>query len=318
VAEEPAGELTWDQARERLVPVLRPITEPAQAWRVALVDPGAGLVRSSTLPMLHTLVAVESERTRTFVSTSQAGAWGIEPAEIVRQATSNLAKRATEGLRPRIEYGLWQLASGDGLEASRLLLPGWLAGFADTVKGRPVAIVPAPRVLLVGGDEAVGQIERLVSLGAEGYRGAAQGLSPVPYTVDDDGAVVPWAPEGHPLAAAAAASQRLLDVMCYAAQRDQLADAELGHVPVVKLLRDGDRSWTVCPWGPDERGTLLAEADLVQLEDGPLVPFAAVQREAGGTLEPTPLQPARWRARWPARGTRRRLATHALSIDGTS
>mgnify|MGYP006979905803 CR=1 FL=1 len=308
------AELSWDDARARLVPVLRPVTEPAQAWRVALTDPAAALVRAVALPMLHTLVAIEDDATRTFVSRAQAEAWGVDPADVVRQATENLAARATEGLRPRIEYGLWQLAAGDGLEASRLMLPGWLAGFRDTVKGRPVAIVPAPRVLLVGGDGAVGQIERLVGLGADGYRGAAQGLSPVPYTVDDHGKVVPWAPEGHPLAAAARASQRLLDVMCFAAQRDQLAGAELGHVPVVKLLREGVESYTVCPWGPHEGGTLLAETDLVQLDDGALVPFAAVRRHAGGALEATPLRPARWRARWPVEAVRRRLADEAIQL----
>jgi len=308
---EGVDELSWDEARELLSPVLRPITEPAQAWRVALADPSAALVRTTSLPMLHTLVAIEFDQQRMFVSRAQADSWGVDPAEVVRQATENLAARATEGLRPRIEYGLWQLASGDGLEASRLILPGWLAGFRDTVKGRPVAIVPAPRVLLVGGDEAVGQIERLVSLGADGYRGAAQGLSPVPYTVDDHGKVVPWGPAEHPLGAAARASQRLLDVMCYAAQRDQLADAELGHVPVVKLLREGDESFTVCPWGPHEGGTLLAETDLVQIDDGPLVPFSAVRKLAGGALEATPLRPTRWRARWPAQATRDKLAAHA-------
>ncbi len=302
------GAATWAEARSQLLPVLRQVVEPPQAWRVALSAPELALVRQPVLPMLHALVVLERAEQRVFVSHQMAADWGVRPDAVLAEARENLAARATEGLQPRIEYGLWQLASGDGLASSRLLLPGWLAGFRDTVKGRPVAIVPAPRVLLVGGDGARGQIERLVSLGRDGFRNAAQGLSPVPYTVDEGQRVVPWESEG-PLGDDAAASQRLLDVVCYAAQRDQLAGGVPAAVPQVKLIREGSVCHTVCTWSPHPDGTLLPRTDWIRLEDGgPLVPFDALERLARGALEPLPMQPPRFRARWPSRSILAALA----------
>jgi hypothetical protein len=305
-------EVDWQTARTLVLPALRQVVEPPQAWRVALADPEAALVRQRVLPMLHALVVLEHDEQRVFVDHRMARAWGVGPEQVMAAARSNLAARATEGLRPVIQYGLWQLATGDGLASSRLLLPGWLAGFAGTVPGRPVAIAPAPRVLLVGGDQAIGQIQRLVELGRDGFRTAAQGLSPVPYTVDDQERVVPWEGEGV-LGAEAQASQRLLDVVCYAAQRDQLAGTVPGRVVGVKRVQHEGRSATLCTWAPHDDGVWLPVTDLVRLEEGgPVVPFAVVQKLARGALEPAGLEPPRFRARWPSSAVRDKLAAAAV------
>lgn len=303
---------SWNEARGRLLPVLRQVVEPPQAWRVALADPSLALVRRPVLPMLHALCVLETDDQRAFVSQQMLDDWGARPDEVFVEALGNLAKKATRGLKQRLEYGLWQLDADDGLASSRLLLGGWLAGFRGTVPGNPIAIVPAPRILLVGGDGAPAQVERMLRLGSEAFRTAAQGLSPVVYTVDEGQRVVPWAGPG-PLGAEAVASQRLLDVVCYAAQRDQLAGTVPEHLPVVQRVRVGDAMLTQCTWENRPSGTLLPEVDRVRIGDqGPVVAFASVKKTARGVLEPLPLDPPRYRARWPSDAVRRRLEAVAL------
>ncbi len=281
----------WESARDRVFPSLRLCTDPATpAWSAPFQ------------PMLHEVLVFEGPDGRVVVDDALGRAWGVDAAAAREQAHRNLAARATEGLTPRKELGLWQLAAGDGYEASRLLLSGWLAAFEGLVPGRPVAIAPAPRVLLVGGDGAIGQIERLVQLGADAFRGASPGVSPVPYTLDERGALRPWAPEGHPLRDAALASGRLLVATAYAAQREGL----VGRGPIVAAVTI-DRGQTVASWGPAPGGTMLPDVDAVDIEGVGRVPWAAARRALRGALEELPLRPPRWLARWPAEGSLRAL-----------
>ncbi len=312
--------VSWEEARALLLPVLRRSTEPPHAWRTARDDPDARLVSWPVLPHLRELLALDLPEVRAFVGRGQLAAWGVDEKTARQAAHDNLTPRASEGLEPRPAYGLWQLASGDGVEISRVLLSGWLAAFEGQVAGRPVAIVPASRVLLVGGSERAPEVDRLVTLANEVFRTAQQPVSPVPLTVDYGGRVVPLPlPDDHPSAGAVASAHRLLAAYEYAAQRDQLLQADVGlALPQVQLVRESasGRAWTQCRWDPTAGAALLPHTDRVVLAPASggdfSVPWPALHDEAAGCLEPTDHLPARSRVRWPADKTLAALRDHAL------
>ena len=298
---------TWAEARRRLVPVLRRCTDPPMAWRAGRIDPANRLVRRELVPFVHEVLAIDLDEVRLLVGRGHLATWGVDDEAALQNARANLASIAAQGLKPRPEYGLWQLDAGDGYETSRLVLPGFLQAFGAQVGGRPVAIVPANRVLLIGSD-APASLERLLILGDAVFRRADARLCPVPLTVDLDGKVVPLAlPDGSPHRPALQAAQALLAAHEYEAQREQLVDLE-PEVPVaaVQLVHDGEtgRAFTVSRWERSAGEVLLARTDRVVLADGraPEVAVAwdALERHAASALCTTDLDPPRVRASWPS------------------
>src|SRR5262249_46032673 len=103
-------------------------------------------------------------------------------------------------LHDEVHGPLWIVASNDSYEASRLLVPGWLASFRDRVDGNPIAIVPERSLLLVGGDARVEMVERLLDKAEGRFVASTRSVSPALYTVDADGRVIPYVGyAGHPL-----------------------------------------------------------------------------------------------------------------------
>src|SRR5687768_2920498 len=94
---------SWDDARELLLPVLRPVTVPAKG------DP----LRRPVSPFLHELVVVDLPELRLFVEPAHVRRWGVRPDEVFGAAAQNLPP--TTGLVQRPD-GLWELAAGDGYE----------------------------------------------------------------------------------------------------------------------------------------------------------------------------------------------------------
>lgn len=297
---------TWDEAAEQLLPVLRRCTEPTHAWRVAS-DREHRLVRRPFAPFLSELVVLDLPDLRVFLNAQHLARWGVSEADAFEAAHSVLADHATSGLTYRQDYGLWHLDSGDGYATSRLLLPGWLAAFEGQVDGRPVAAIPAARVLMVGGEGDARQLEQMLGIAWEGFRTAGGPLSPVLYTVGDGGLVVPWRPPGSdPHHVATRSAERLLQAYEYAEQREQMLggpelDVQIARVYLVRHTTSGV-SHTYCRWNRGEP-TLLADTDRVTLVDGELestVEMAAVVEHAAGCLEPTDLDPPRVLATWPS------------------
>jgi hypothetical protein len=210
-----------------------------------------------------------------------------------------------------------------------LLVDGFLAGLAPRVGGRPVAFVPDRDTLIVVADEP----ELLVSIYGmveEQYRKAPRSVSPVGYTVDDRGRVVPYR---------AAAQSRLADVVHqaevvlagaeYAAQKQSLdavherdgIDIFVGSLLMVE--RPDKPLVSVAVWAEDaDLDGLLPRADYVAFTpaeriDGfvPLtVPFDVVEREAALLPEPD-YDPPRYRVnRWPDERIMTRLRPHAAEL----
>jgi len=297
---------TWAEARTQLLPVLRRSTEPANAWQLAQSDPSNSLLRQPFAPYLSQLVVLDLPEMRVYINNSHLELWGVDAAAVYAAARENLLPAATTGLRRRAEYDLLHLDSGDGYESSRLLLAGWLSAFTDSVEGDPLAIVPSARLLMIGGTEAPGQAATLLDIAWQGFRTAGGPLSPVVYTVDGYGQIVPWRPGPDcELAAKVRGCEHLLAGYEYSEQRDQLVSAGRSEaIPTVTLVRsrESGESYTSCRWVEADGEALLPQTDrvvMVSAEEETEVLWEAVERHAAGCLEPTELMPKRYRARWP-------------------
>lgn len=304
---------TWEEAEESLLPVLRPVTQPASA----------APIRRGIAPLLHSLVAMDLPEVRVFVTPEHLARWRA-PADLAfAQAAANLP--AGTGLVRRPD-GLWELDSDDGYEASRLVLPGFLAAFEGRVNGRPVAVAPHARRLLIAGSAEIDQLWAILELAAREWRAEGDPVSPVAYVADARGALAPWqppkeAPEA--LRASVGASIRALAQREHARHREVLATrgVEVAAYEVAMAAeRDVPSPYAFTRW---TRGStaLLPEVDVVVLTDpaiGPLlaVPAEAVWRIAGAHLERLPETVPLLRARsWPDPSMLAALQKEALSPD---
>lgn len=300
----------WSDARAQLMPLLRRVTEPAHAWYAALADPGNTLVRRPVAPMLHALLVLDLPDTRVFVSRALLDRWGVTENTAFGAALETLGAHAEQGLRRRPEYGgLWQVASDDRYETSRLLLPGFLTAFAGQVPGEPIVALPAGRVALVGGAGSIDQVTTLVDLAERAFCAADNPLSPVLYA----GGLLPWVPpHDHPLRERVLALHALLVAHAYEAQREQLTGNPTvrSAVAPVELTEHGGRTLTRTRWVADLGETLLPVVDRVLLTDSSgetEVSWSSVWAHARGCLTSTRLDPERFRARWPLRSTLDRM-----------
>ncbi len=307
----------WNEIRGRLVPVLRATTTPAQAWTAAATDPERALVRRRFVPFLHALLAVDHDDHLAFVSAGDLLGWGVDQAEAETFARMNLDPVAGLTLRPD---GLWQLAAGDGHEASRLLLPRWLAAFRDRVEGLPLCAAPHARLLLVGGEAQAGL---LAELAAQAWETEGNPISPALYTVDEADRVVPYV-GGRPreVALAVENAHKRLARREYERQRELLGD--LYHTLFARfgLLDDPEsgRLLQVTAWTEGSEPLLpLADVVVLHAADGSAswVPFRALLTHAQDHLAVwQDLEPPRFRTLgWPTGAVWEKLMEAAIARE---
>ncbi|WP_433610286.1 hypothetical protein ACQP2P_40780 [Dactylosporangium sp. CA-139114] len=151
------------------------------------------------------------------------------------------------------DYGGEQLVSW-------VLLEGWLAELDEQVGGRAVAFLPSTLMLLVCADEPR-LVEQLYELAADEYARTPRPLSPMAYTTDDEGRVVPFLPErGHPAYPAAARAARRLAVDVAEHQRRTLGDPRLAGATLT--ARPDGTAFTSAQWAVGTPA-LLPAVDLV-------------------------------------------------------
>jgi uncharacterized protein YtpQ (UPF0354 family) len=312
-------DLSWDEARERLVPVLRSATvfQSFAAEKAPL--------RRPFLPFLIECVALDSDASMSFVNRGHADKWGVDAAAIFEAAQANAARYFGEDDVARYPGGSqhWHVARDDSYETSRLLLHGWLAGFAGRVAGRPVAIVPSRSRLIVGGDGDEAGLRELIEGAQREFSAAARRLSPVLYTVDDDGRVIPLAlPPTHPLANDVALKQLVFASYEYGAQQEYLQQAvgdDTFVASMTAIQRDDGSTFSYTTWAEDVP-SLLPRADLIFFAgEGDAkafgVPWARVIDLVGDCLCLEPgHDPPRWRTdRWPDAVTLEKLRADAVA-----
>jgi hypothetical protein len=311
---------SWALARDRLRPVLRSATFARGGESTRPVP-----LRRPAFQFLDEMVVVDQPTSMAYVSAATCAVWGVSMEEVFAVARANLA--ATAGLPPVDHTGgrmmLRFVDDGDAYWVSHILLDGWLAGLAEHVGGTPVAFVPDVRSLVVV-DADPGPLPELFDLVERHFNESPRPLSPVAYTVDGTGRVVPLeVPSGHPAAGAVQRAARVLAASEYGAQqnilRDILRDEVAGYVASYTVFGNDDgTTFSVAAW---TRGThvLLPRVDFVAFNiavgDTFFVPWDVVM-EADVLTELPDYRPPRYRGEvWPAPAAFGYLRERAVHID---
>jgi hypothetical protein len=297
---------TWESVRDRLRPVLRPVTF-AQVGVRGVVAP----IRRPALPYLAEFVVVDHPESMSYVTPARLEEWKVTVEEVFRAARENLQVIAEPSLRaqsPARNTIVRMVDTGDGYFTSLLLAAGWVAGMASRLGSPILVFVPdTTTVMLVPVPD--GEADGLFALAESEYREAVRSLSPAAYTCDEHGNVAPYAlATGHPHHVAARRAQVLLALAEYGAQTHWLSkEYQEANFPVqVGALRafevPGGSPVTTATW---TRATtiLLPEADLISFVEDDVehlrVPWQRVAQAV--RLQPEPLlTPARYRVEdWP-------------------
>ncbi len=332
VVASPSATDTWDQARPKLLPVIRGVSFGLGVPGVTTVDNPMRLVGRPALPYLVELVVVDEPTSMAYVTYARLAEWGVTDDELFATARANLTGRSgrLDGPPPEGRPVVLRVVdTGDGYFTSMLLIEGFLAGLADRVGGRPVAFMPHKDTLIVTSD-APDALPALYRLAEEEFRQATRSLSPVGYTVDDAGTVIPYpALLGSVLAPIVHRAEVVLAAAEYGSQKEALdAQHERDEVDifVASLLvvqRPDDEVFSVAVWsnGVD---TLMPEANFIAFQAGAgqpgdapgepfTVPFDVVLRDASLLPEPG-YTPVRYRVTaWPGEPVMQRLRAQAVT-----
>jgi hypothetical protein len=322
VVETPRIDRGWDAVRPMLRPVLR-----GSAFGKGISADDIALLSRPALPFLVELVVVDEPTSMAYVMEHHAREWGVEPAEIFATARANLAPQAasvTAGERHEGPALIRFIDTGDGYFTSMLLLEGFLAGLTGRVGGRPVAFAPDKDSLMVVAGDNDDELARLYEMIEGDYRDAVRSLSPVGYTVDDGGRVVPYrATEPGTLANRVHRAEVVLAANEYNAQKQVLDarherdDIDIFVATVMAVERPDGSTFSVSVW-TDDCDTLLPETDHVYLQSSDREPFAVPWPIAASetSLVPEPgYAPARYRVRtWPEEAVLRRLRAEAINL----
>ncbi len=313
------GEETWESARPRLRPVLRPVTF-GHAGPEGMVPP----LSRPAMPHLRELVVVDLPESMAYVAPPRLAAWGVSADEVFQVARDNLGRLARASLRqdwPDRDALVRMVDTGDGYFTSLLLAPDWLAGVSERMGAPVIAFVPDTNTVVLCGDSG-GGLGPVYEMVEDEYREAIRGISPVGYVSGADGRVVPYAPPpGHPDHVPARRAAVMLAVYEYTVQTQWLTRRyeEAGiDVFVAGLLaagKPGAPATTVTTW-TDGITSLLPEAQFISFVGpggtGPMVPWRAVADRVGLEAEPL-LAPARYRVgHWPGPDVMRDLADQAV------
>ncbi|GAB3862437.1 hypothetical protein ACFPIJ_21400 [Dactylosporangium cerinum] len=287
-----------DFVASSLAPPAQPETfaEALPKLRLALRHAARGTrtLRRPALPHLDEVVLVEDVP----VDLDSPGRWGVSVEEIFTAAHDHTLARAELPASAAL-FGPSVLHvpdySGEHL-VSWVLLEGWLAELDEQVGGRAVAFLPSTLMLLVCADEPR-LVEQLFDLAADEYARTPRPLSPMAYTTDDDGHVVPFDPEpGHPAFHAAAKARRRLATDVAEHQRRTLADPRL--VDCTLTARPDGSTFTAAIWAVGSPA-LLPVVDFVGVslpgERVFYVPWALMV-EADLLIEEIDFRPARFSA----------------------
>ena len=297
-----SDDLAWEDAKERLVPLVRPVT------MFAAVEgrPGAKpIVSRPFAPFLIEAMAIDSPTSMAMVTREQLERWGVDEATLFDQghAVLGAAGAAVAPYDPTAPYALFTIANDDSYESSRLALPELLEKLAEKVDGRLVAVVPGRAMLLIGGDGALDCLRRLIETAERQYESSPRSISPAPYTLEG-GKVVPYhAAPDHPLARTIEIAHAKLALREYETQKP-LLQAKVGDDVFVASFSALDGPDGVTSYSVWSRGipTLLPKTTHVVLSDGETATPARVEWSAieAFVTEVPGVAPPRYRTEeWP-------------------
>jgi hypothetical protein len=312
---------SWEECRPLLRPVLRTAT-------FGLGAPGhtARPLSRPALPFLNEFVVIDMPDSMAYVSAARLDDWSVTASEVFEAARANLADLAERALTACSKDGPTSVRfvdDGDAYYTSMLLVDGFLAGMSARVGGRPVAFVPDRNTLLVVPDQP-DMVADLLKMAEEEFGRSVRSISPMAYTVDDAGTVVPYSGEGSgPLAARLRRAEAILATTEYATQKEAIEaqhekeGIDIHVAALVAVARDADDSlFTLAVWS-DGVETLLPQAEFIGFTDGGqpwLVPWGVVAAEVH-LMPADDLHPERYRvSAWPAPEVVDRLRARAIEF----
>ncbi|GAA3298836.1 hypothetical protein Dvina_11880 [Dactylosporangium vinaceum] len=308
----PGAPTSWEEVAPLLRPLLRTVTF------------GAGMPASAPRPLrrpawayLAEFVVIDQPTSVMYVTEKQAQEWGVTESGIFDRARRNMGgltrAEPDAGAAPGRRSLVRMVEDGDAYWASHLFVDGWLAAQQPRLGGPPLAFVPdTTGVLLVGRgpDDTPESLGKVFELVEQEFRDAARPISPMAFTVDDAGAVVPFlVPRDHPLYAVTHRTEVIIASSEYAAQAAHL-ETDAFVAACTSAQRPDGTAFTVASWA-EGVDTLLPRADYVAFPSGAAEPFFVawddVAREVD--LDPEPgVVPERYRLRgWPHPGVVERL-----------
>lgn len=259
----------WSDVEGSLVPLLRTSAFVGYMQLEALVQPFAG--------HLLEVVGIDRPDSIAIATLEQLEEWPISAQQAFDSARQLMRSCADaerlERWDPEAPYAMWQLVTEDSYESSRLAVPGWLAGYAERVEGRPLCIVPARNFLVLSGDQDPAAVCRLFETALAEFQSASRVLSPMVYCADQAGNVVEYEPPGdHPARGLYQRNRLLFDLAEYEDQKQKLeedleeqgVDVFVASLSVITKADDPTQYLSYAVWveGVD---TLLPKADFVAL-----------------------------------------------------
>ncbi|MFE6920562.1 hypothetical protein ACFVAV_05900 [Nocardia sp. NPDC057663] len=307
--EDVSSGLAWATVAPRLRPVIRQAGE--LATRVQGLSIAENTVWRPLLPCLMERVVIDNPTSMESVTPQHLANWGVDADTAFETARANMAELGSAIVDVfEAAEGLLYLADEDGeMYAGALpLAAGWIAALGAKAGALPIVFVPGTVGVFVGFATSPHRVRELVAVARGLFDDAARRVSPVPYTLDEHGRLIPFTvPRHHPAWPAIRSAEATLAAQVYATQHDGLrADlaAELleDHAATLMHTRGADGiETTYAPWA-DTVPTLLPHAHnvtLTNVETGATfgVPWHVLATEVD--LVPVPgLFPVRYRVQF--------------------
>ncbi|MGW4243839.1 hypothetical protein [Nocardia sp. NPDC004722] len=281
----------WDRVAPKLRPVLR------RAGYGAARDGRDPVLARPRLPYLSELVVIDLPTTVQFVTEQDLSRWGVDADEVYTVAHTNLTEPAMNALAtfepdPGVRVFEFADEGGESYVGSLPLVAGWLSGVQARTGTRPLLFLPAHVGMFIALGATPETLVRLQQLAQERHDTAPRPLSTVPYTIDDDGELIPL-PVGpdHPAHTAVRHAAITLAVNAYRAQTERLRAHPDQAAVIADLLHlhepDGTET-TMTSW-PDGPPTLLPKADHICFTARDAQIFRVAWNDVAGLV---PLPPA--------------------------
>ncbi|MFI1918704.1 hypothetical protein [Nocardia sp. NPDC020380] len=260
---------SWEYAEPRLRPVLR----QAGLARIGLGEfHGQDVVLGRpAVPYLNEMVVVDMPTTIRFVTVFDLRRWEVDADQVFATAHGNLTELAINTMAvfapsERTQVLEYPDDDGDTYVGSLPLIPGWLAGAGARTGAQALVFLSGHLGMFITIGATDELVNSLLAVADQRYDDALRPLSPLPYTVDEDGVLVPYrVPRNHPVWPALRHAEAKLAVAVYGPQTEMLrADEEVEAVASALLHVRGPNGieHTMTPWsagGP----TLLPKADYI-------------------------------------------------------
>ncbi|GAB2561078.1 DUF1444 domain-containing protein [Nocardia heshunensis] len=272
------GGLETPSAWEEAAPTLRPLIRQAGelSTRMEGMQVADHILWRPVLPCLMETLVLDHPTSMQRVHPSLLAEWGVDAETVFATARANLTGLALDTVaryNARAKGGMLHIPDTDGnLYAGALpLVDGWLAGIGKKAGARPIVFIAQNVGVLAGAEISERHVLHLVNTARELFDNAVREVSPVPYTVDDAGRLVPYrVPRDHLAWKEIRSAEATLTAHAYGGQCENLrADSDAGLIEefaaeIVHFRRKDGIESTLATW-TDGVPTLLPRAHNVSM-----------------------------------------------------